>query len=220
MRWFDIVFVSAIGVFISRAILEVIDWILHAAMDRYSPSRRQPSEQEGIMPAKRSIIPPPEPFTVGMRVIWLGVSGPETGIVFGGCRDRGVLRVIKDGNTSIDHWHTHLCQPWSESLDLDLAASRLASQADPRLADLARLREIVGNIESMCQGEGNAITIICDNPEAESVEKQAAVDIRADFTDFQERRFYAATWPEALAHAAAAARLFYANESIATEDMP
>jgi hypothetical protein len=84
------------------------------------------------------------------------------------------------------------------------------SEAERIIGDL--LAEIVGNIETMRQNEGNSVTIVCDNPEAESSDRQAAVDVCGDFTGFQEIRFYGTTWPDALRGAADSARVYYAKE--------
>lgn len=75
-------------------------------------------------------------------------------------------------------------------------------------SELQRLRKIIGDIETIRADEGNSVTICCDNPEAESVDAQCAVDVIADFTNWQEKRYLAKDWSTALADAATAARQF------------
>lgn len=79
-------------------------------------------------------------------------------------------------------------------------------------SELTRLRTIVGDIETVRATEGNGIEILCDNPEADDIEKSAAVDVCCDFTEWAETRFYGRTWTDALAKAAEAARAFNARE--------
>lgn len=51
--------------------------------------------------------------------------------------------------------------------------------------------------------EGNTVLIACDNPEANHVNEQTCIDVVADFTDWQERRFYGPTPLEAVLAAGA-----------------
>lgn len=51
--------------------------------------------------------------------------------------------------------------------------------------------------------EGNSVEILCDNPEADSVGEQTAVDCCCDFTDWKPQRFPGPTPLEAILAAAA-----------------
>lgn len=46
--------------------------------------------------------------------------------------------------------------------------------------------------------EGNSIEVLCDNPDADTVAEQTAVECCCDFTDWEPRRFYGATPLEAI----------------------
>lgn len=72
---------------------------------------------------------------------------------------------------------------------------------------------IINDIQQ-CRGcEGDSITILCDNPEADSDDKYAAVEACASFTGWKHERFYGRTWDAALHKAADAARReFQENE--------
>lgn len=90
------------------------------------------------------------------------------------------------------------------------------NEAIQRIHELAEenrsLRVIIGNIESIRQSEGNSVTILCDNPEADSVDRQSGVEACCDFTDWQTVRVYAASWADALQELGNRARTFYARE--------
>ena len=88
----------------------------------------------------------------------------------------------------------------------------------PRIAELERLLanaqeqwaaaiSIIGDIEQCRSTEGEDITILCDNPEADSVETQAAVETHASFDDYDPVRYYGRTWTEALHKAANVSRI-------------
>lgn len=81
-----------------------------------------------------------------------------------------------------------------------------------RNAEIARLRQIVGDIETIRATEGNAVTVCCDNPEAENADRQAAVDCVCDFTDWEDVRYWGTDWATALHAAADAARAHNARE--------
>ena len=76
---------------------------------------------------------------------------------------------------------------------------------------LTEAREVIGDLEQIRTTEGNSVTVCCDNPEAETVETQAAVDVCGDFTGWQEVRYRGKTWVEALRKAADASRSFNAS---------
>ncbi len=83
---------------------------------------------------------------------------------------------------------------------------RLLLEAQNRNGDLA---VIVGNIEQCRCQEGDSIMILCDNPEPESVDRQAAVEAIGDYTSYEPMRFYGRDWAEALRKAASAAQNHY-----------
>lgn len=85
---------------------------------------------------------------------------------------------------------------------------RLNLEAQHRIADLC---VVIGDIEQCRCCEGDDITILCDNPEADDIEKQAAVELSGDPTAYETQRFYGRTWSEALHKAANAARRPYAE---------
>lgn len=86
---------------------------------------------------------------------------------------------------------------------------RLNLEAQHRIADLC---VVIGDIEQCRCCEGDDITILCDNPEVDDVEKQAAVELSGDPTAYERQRFYGRTWSEALHKAANAARRHYSEE--------
>lgn len=68
--------------------------------------------------------------------------------------------------------------------------------------DVVALVETWNKIEQMVEGEGNTLTIACENPEGEGPNNHA-VDVCADWTDWKETRFYAPTRFEAIGKALA-----------------
>lgn len=86
---------------------------------------------------------------------------------------------------------------------------RLNLEAQNRIGDLCML---VGNIEQCRAVEGDCITILCDNPEADSIDTQSAVEACGDYTGYELQRFYGKNWEEALAKAAESSRRHYSEE--------
>jgi hypothetical protein len=93
---------------------------------------------------------------------------------------------------------------------------------EPRIAELERLllnaqnhlgdlSIIIGDIEQCRVNEGDSITILCDNPEAETSEQTVAVEAIGDYTGYEPQRFYAKTWGEALHKAANCSRSHYSE---------
>jgi hypothetical protein len=72
--------------------------------------------------------------------------------------------------------------------------------------------QIITDIEQ-CRSaeEGNSIEILCDNPDPDTGEDAACVVAFADFTDWEQVRFFGPTWPAALRKAADASRAFAAK---------
>lgn len=110
--------------------------------------------------------------------------------------------------------------PGASLADLRARAEARANDRDARIAELEQLlakaqdgwAEAVGiaNDIQQCRGrEGDSITILCDNPEADSADTQAAVEACASFTGWELKRFYGRTWEAALHKAADAARREY-----------
>jgi hypothetical protein len=85
---------------------------------------------------------------------------------------------------------------------------RLNLEAQNRIADLC---ELIGNIEQCRAVEGDSVTILCDNPEADSIETQGAVEVCGDYTGYELQRFYGKTWEEAIAKAARVSQRHYAE---------
>lgn len=52
--------------------------------------------------------------------------------------------------------------------------------------------------------EGNSVEVLCDDPEAETRDRQTAVICNCDFTDWHPQRFYGATPLDAILAAGAA----------------
>lgn len=71
---------------------------------------------------------------------------------------------------------------------------------------------VIGNIEQIRSVEGNSVHILCDNPEADSVETQSAVEVCCDFTGWETVRFFGRDWCESLQKAADRSRSSYAVE--------
>lgn len=102
---------------------------------------------------------------------------------------------------------------------LFLELAQFTSATTPREAELQRLnmelREamadaiaIIGDIKQVRAAGGNSLTIVCDDPEAETIGKQAAIDVSGDFTDWKEVRYWGKDWTEALHRAANDSRSF------------
>lgn len=66
--------------------------------------------------------------------------------------------------------------------------------------------DVIADVNACIATEGNSVTILCDNPEAESVDQQSAVEACGDFTDYKPMRFYGSSWMQALSGCALAAR--------------
>lgn len=71
--------------------------------------------------------------------------------------------------------------------------------------------QVITDIEQCRAVEGNSIEICCDNPDADTGEDVACVIALADFTDWDQVRYHAPTWPAALRKAADASRAFAAK---------
>lgn len=87
---------------------------------------------------------------------------------------------------------------------------RLNLEAQHRIADLC---VVVGNIEQCRSVEGDSVTILCDNPEADSIDTQGAVEASGDYTGYKAERFYGRNWEEALAKAARVSQRHYISDS-------
>lgn len=61
--------------------------------------------------------------------------------------------------------------------------------------------EIAAMIEALRAEEGHTVLICCDDPEAATVDTQAAVDVVGDWTGWKERRFLGRHWASALREA-------------------
>lgn len=48
-------------------------------------------------------------------------------------------------------------------------------------------------LDALRSDEGNAVEVLCDNPEADSLDQQTAVEVRGEWTGWEPRRFYGAT---------------------------
>lgn len=80
-----------------------------------------------------------------------------------------------------------------------------ARAADPAtLIDGAEMPEVAAMryIEQLRAGHGSAVTIFCDDEEAESREEALAVEVFGDWTDWQHLRFYGESVLQCLAKAA------------------
>jgi hypothetical protein len=102
---------------------------------------------------------------------------------------------------------------WPEARIAEL--ERLNLEAQHRIADLC---VVVGNIEQCRCVEGDSVTILCDNPEADSTETQGVVEACGDYTGYKPERFYGKTWDEALAKAARVSQRHYSDDSVYEED--
>lgn len=78
--------------------------------------------------------------------------------------------------------------------------------------------QAVGDIECLRQAEGNSVTILCDNPEAEIKACQSAVEVAGDFTGWETERYEAPSCLGALHMAADRARAYYAKEDMGYEE--
>lgn len=76
------------------------------------------------------------------------------------------------------------------------------------IRSIRRALKAVRDINLICATEGNSVCILCDNPEAETIERQSAVECACEFTGWIQRRFYGRDWQEALSRAAARCREF------------
>lgn len=53
-------------------------------------------------------------------------------------------------------------------------------------------------LDAVRDEEGAAVTVLCDNPEAETTAEQSAVEVTASWTGWEPRRFYGLTPLEAM----------------------
>ena len=90
-------------------------------------------------------------------------------------------------------------QSRNETIELmDEAAARITALE-------ARVDELVGafsHIEQLRADEGDSVTILCDDPEADTVDQQLAVECCGAWTDWRERRLYGPSVAACLASAA------------------
>ena len=106
---------------------------------------------------------------------------------------------------TINKLFLELSQFTSATTKREAELERLNLEARNQVADLI---SIIGDIQQIRTQEGHSLTILCDNPEAESADTQGAVEVSADFTDWEVQRFFGETWQDALSKAAAASRRF------------
>ena len=67
---------------------------------------------------------------------------------------------------------------------------------------LARVFDIVkSDIDVLRSGEGESVTILCDNPEADA-NKRCSIEVIGSWTSWADRRFTGATWMQAVSRAA------------------
>jgi hypothetical protein len=99
----------------------------------------------------------------------------------------------------------------------------MMSWLEKRVAELERLNlesrqreadavQVIGDIEQLRAAEGDSVEILCDNPGADSIDQQTAVEVSAEFTGWRPQRWHGRTWTEALHKAANASRSYYASE--------
>lgn len=74
------------------------------------------------------------------------------------------------------------------------------------------LRIITGDIEQIRNNEGNSVMILCDDPDEDGKNGMTAVVANGDFTDWEDVRYWADSWPAAMAKAADASRRFNGAE--------
>jgi hypothetical protein len=58
--------------------------------------------------------------------------------------------------------------------------------------------EIVAMIAALRAEEGHTVTILSDNPEADSIEEQSGVEVCGDWTNWEQRRFLGRHWANGL----------------------
>lgn len=80
------------------------------------------------------------------------------------------------------------------------------------------LRAVFADISQIQGNDGNSVTILCDNPDADTVDTQAAVEVSADFTGWRSVRYWGCDWPSALHKAAEASRAFQAQGRVSSVD--
>jgi hypothetical protein len=75
-----------------------------------------------------------------------------------------------------------------------------------RARDTAEMPEVAAMryIEQLRAEEGDSVTILCDDPEAESADRRLAIDCNGAWTDWRERRFYGESVLQCLALAVTA----------------
>jgi hypothetical protein len=56
--------------------------------------------------------------------------------------------------------------------------------------------DVIAAITRLRADEGSWISIVCDNPEADSSDRRAAIDIFSYVTYWNKRRFYGPTWQQ------------------------
>lgn len=87
---------------------------------------------------------------------------------------------------------------------------------DERNRQYADVLSVLGDIEQIRDPDGHSVAILCDNPEADDIDGQAAVDACGDFTGWETSRYFGRDWREALTKAADASRSY--NASLDNED--
>jgi hypothetical protein len=92
--------------------------------------------------------------------------------------------------------------PPGDAHDIGALAAMIAWILTTPSGNLTERLQVLRLIDQLRADEGNAITILCDNPEGPP---NNAVEVVADWTGWEERRFDGATLLEALQAAAAAA---------------
>lgn len=65
---------------------------------------------------------------------------------------------------------------------------------------------VIEDINHLLMEEGNSITLLCDNPEADKLDEQSAIEVNCGFTRWITRRYYGSSWQEAVSKAASDSR--------------
>jgi hypothetical protein len=93
----------------------------------------------------------------------------------------------------------------NDNIALSGEVEQLRAQVE-RARDTAEMPEVAAMryIEQLRAEEGDSVTILCDDPEAESADRRLAIDCNGAWTDWRERRFYGESVLQCLALAVTA----------------
>lgn len=110
---------------------------------------------------------------------------------------------------------------WRDSVAVETLKRRLADVEALRRGEAVNLAEhpdhaAIRYLEELRLGEGDSVTILCDDPEAESTAMRMAIVCNGAWTQWEDRRFYGESIVQCLAKGVGAMRITPVDRTLTT----